>query len=340
MRLFAGFVLAIVLAVAAGSACAAERVEIPVRQISAHNGRIFYYVMVTVGGSKPFAAMLDSGSTGLRVLPGLLAPEDAEETGHHREQSFGSGERVKGFLAHAQRMTIGGAAVTTPMELQIVHDVDCLGSKPHCAAQDRDVDKFRWGAFKAMLGIRLDDDHRDINTLANPLAAIGEGRWILSLPRPWDIGPGKLIFNPSDEESAGYTQFDVKNDFSAIGGCLITMPDQHKVCGGIVPDTGAFLIAVLAHDKPMGFPWAPGTKIWLVVQNTAGDRTGAAFTASGEEGSAFHLKYFSDEGRLPTIVGVGPFFVFNVLYDAKKMTLGLKAREDNAAAADSSAAAH
>jgi hypothetical protein len=337
MRFFASFILALLLTPFAGAA-AAERAEIPIRQIHAPNGRIFYYVMVTVGGSKPFAAMLDSGSTGLRVLPGLIGPDDAEETGRHREAEFGSGEVAKGFLAHAQSMTIGGVTVTTPMELQLVHEVSCRGSLPHCAAEDGNIDKFHWGAFKAMLGIRLEKDE-----LTNPLTAIGDGRWIVELPRPWDIAPGKLIFNPTDSESAGYTQFDVANALSAVGGCLFVLSgqsDQGRVCGGVVLDRGAFAVAVMSHDKPRGFPWAPGTKMGLMVQNPAGEKTGAAFTVSGEQGSAFHFKYLPADTPLPQIVGVGPFFVFSALYDAKKMTLGLKPRTDNADAPDASGAPH
>jgi hypothetical protein len=48
-------------------AVAAERVEVPLHQRVLSDGNIRYFVTLSVAGSRPLDAMLDTGSTGLRM---------------------------------------------------------------------------------------------------------------------------------------------------------------------------------------------------------------------------------------------------------------------------------
>ena len=76
----------LLMAVLAGSypAGAAERVEVPLHQTVLSNGNIRYSVDVSIAGSRPLAAMVDTGSVGLRIgrdldrqVGRLLALEDS-----------------------------------------------------------------------------------------------------------------------------------------------------------------------------------------------------------------------------------------------------------------------
>ena len=64
------------LGLAAASPCLASgalpRIEIPIAQTRLSDGNIRYSVPVSIEGAPPVAAMLDTGSAGLRILAGLL----------------------------------------------------------------------------------------------------------------------------------------------------------------------------------------------------------------------------------------------------------------------------
>ena len=61
------------------------------------NGARRYAVEVQVGGTALLAA-LDTGSTGLRILPGALSPRDAAATGEAETYGYASGSRYEGVV--------------------------------------------------------------------------------------------------------------------------------------------------------------------------------------------------------------------------------------------------
>ena len=74
--------------------------------------------------------------------------------------------------------------------------------------------------FKAILGTDMAPEK-----VANPLTAMGVRRWIVELPRPGERGPGRLILNPTREETEGYVMLPMSAPFSKMqGGGLGTTP--------------------------------------------------------------------------------------------------------------------
>ena len=99
----------VLLAVIAAFPAGAQpvRSEAEIRQATLSNGARRYAVPVRVGATTLLAA-LDTGSTGLRILPGVLAPGDAVAIGEAETYGYASGSRYEGVVGDAA-VTIGGA---------------------------------------------------------------------------------------------------------------------------------------------------------------------------------------------------------------------------------------
>lgn len=87
-------------------------------------------IMVSVGGSKPFRVLFDTGSTGLRVGAPMVG-SNVRRTGIKRVYSYGSGTVFEGELAYAP-VSVGPIPTTTSVPIMIVENEHCLASKPHC----------------------------------------------------------------------------------------------------------------------------------------------------------------------------------------------------------------
>jgi hypothetical protein len=200
-----------------------ERVEVPIRQVTLSNGVIRYSVPVSIGGTAPIEAMLDTGSFGLRVLKGALLSSRYEPTEIQRNYPFGSGVRRRGIIARAV-VSIGTASTGAPIPIHVVQSVDCVESKPNCPASKlRPVD-YRIGGdgfpregFEAILGLSMRSPQVQMGAL-NPLSSIGSRSWIVVLPRPGEASSGQLIVNPSPAEQAGFTLFRMKRQPTHAGG--------------------------------------------------------------------------------------------------------------------------
>src|SRR5689334_4425349 len=168
------------------------------------DGTLRYWVPVRIGATD-VEAMLDTGSTGLRVLPGVLKPDDVATSGRSDTYHYGSGIEFGGKLAEA-RVVIGGQEADGPVPIQMVDAKRCLSGKPCQAAGALSLDDYGVGGdgiahagFKVILGANMGEA-----PALNPLTRIGDRAWIVVLPRPQDGADGELILNPTAQDRAGY----------------------------------------------------------------------------------------------------------------------------------------
>jgi hypothetical protein len=304
------------------------RVELPIREVDLSDGTRRYVVRIGIGGVMVDAG-LDSGSTGLRVLPGILADKPS---GPHSSYSYESGTELDGVVAET---AVAFGALSGPVPVQRVQAVTCHAGKSNCPA--RHVSLAQFGVqgdglpgqgFKAILGINMARD-----AAPNPLTRLGVRRWIIDLPRPGETGGGRLVLNPTDEEAAGYKTLHIDADFGdrngglhdAVHGCITDMKSRRRICGPLVLDTGAPGIQVLSPVE-MG-PFADGDPARLLFTDAGQAVTGAAFDVGRrDEASRFTVEV---EPRAPAprlFMGILPYFVFSTLYDPQAGTIGLKAR--------------
>jgi hypothetical protein len=316
----------------AAHAQAPPRSEVPIREVVLSDGERRYTIPITVGGTA-IEAGLDTGSTGLRVLPNTLAAADASGGGSSDHYSYGAGTEFRGEIGKGQ-LTVGG--LSAPSSMQLIQTVECVSSNPHCPASRVPIEKFGiqgsglpGEGFRAIIGINMAEAD-----VASPLFAIGARRWIVDLPRPASDAPGKLILNPSDEELKDYTRLPILAAFSAlkggfhdsVEGCLINVTTKDKSCGALLMDTGAPGIQ-LANGTLGRKPWDNGTAAALGLYDKGSPRAVEYFTVGLRE-HASHLEFSEDNQITGTAIysGLSPYFAFDVLYDPVGRQLGVKPR--------------
>jgi hypothetical protein len=329
--------IALLLLLVSGGAhadpAALRRAEAPVREVVLSDGTRRYAVPVRVG-STDILAGLDSGSTGLRILPNVLKDGDAQPTSQADSYSYGAGARLSGVVATGV-VSVGGLAGQTTM--QLVKSVGCSSEKPRCAAGSVPIERYGIQGdglpdegFKAILGVNMAD--ADVASL---FAGVGARRWIIELPRPGEAGPGRIVLNPTDEERQGFVNLPILRQFAgqrggahdAVQGCLINDTTQEKVCGAVVLDTGAPGIRVVRSNS-MWKPWAPQTPATLVFADADGHVQAAENLVIDRREHASALSFQQRERAPMTMVmsGLTPYFAYSILYDPEQGTVGFRPR--------------
>lgn len=328
--------LALLFAVLAASPALGQapvRSEAPIKQLKLSNGALRYAVPVSVGRTTMLVS-LDTGSTGLRILPGALGPGDAAETATAEIYGYASGSRYVGVVGHA-RVTIGGASGMGPVHL--IRTIGCFDSLPNCPASRTTLDKYGIASdglpgegFRAILGIDMAQGQ-----VGNPLRFLGARRWIVELPRPGE-GDGRLILNPSDDEVAGYAFTPLSAPYAhepggglhdAAPGCLVNAQTHARVCGPVLMDTGAPWLSVV-NARAAGQPWPEGSPAALEWFDTEGGVTARETLVTGVRELGTQLTWRNETRVYGAVIyaGVAPYFAYSVLYDPAHRRIGLKAR--------------
>ena len=309
------------------------RVSLPLREVDLSDGTRRYVVTLTVGGTR-IDAGLDSGSTGLRILPGVLAEGDAKPGWRSDTYSYGSGAEYRG---HVGRAHVGFApGVEGDEDVQLIAAVGCAASHPHCPAdrvalKDYGIqgDGLPGEGFKAILGLNLSQ-----TTLPNPLTGIGVKRWIIVLPRPGGAAPGELVLNPLPEETAAYESFPIAGAIGpglhdSIPGCMRNDSSGQTLCGPTVLDTGApGLMLVQPGAVPTSRIWRDGTPVRLAFMRDGRQRLGYAMEIGRRDQGSHLIMTGSPDARTPLLfTGIAPYFVYDVAYDADRQKVALKPRD-------------
>jgi hypothetical protein len=308
-------------------ACGAARVEVPISQVQGANGRFYYFISLSVGGSAPIRTLLDTGSTGLRLLPDAIGGGDAVPTGRSSNYGYGTGSQFTGEIAHGV-VTIGGAKTTEPVSIMLIDKIGCRENRPDCPAAGLTARDFSFAEEahmaepnRARIGIRLAPSDAD-----NPLAKMGDGVWIVELPRPGDTAPGRLILNPLAEEAAVYKRLHVDPETGMTGGCVIDGSGSQRICGHVLPDTGGNGMIVEARQRPSSFPWPNGTLAVLALVDDRDAKFGMSFTVKHVPGDPENLHWQQADPPEPRISGSYPFLGHSVLFDATRHEIGFKPR--------------
>jgi len=317
----------------------APRSEAPIRQTTLSNGALRYAVPITVGGAALMAS-LDTGSTGLRILPGALGPADATVSAEPETYGYASGSRYEGVVGEAD-VAMGGARGMAPVHL--IRTIGCYAYLPHCPASRTTLAQYGIASdglpgegFKAILGIDMAPGR-----VGNPLRSLGVRRWIVELPRPGE-SDGRLILNPTEAETEGYAMLPLAAPYAherggglhdAVPGCLSNSVTHARACGVVLMDTGAPGLSV-ANGRLEGEPWPSGSAVALDLFDAGGGLAAREALTIGLRDQGTRLSW-RRETRVSGVViyaGVAPYFAYSVLYDARRQTIGLKPRPPDPAA--------
>jgi hypothetical protein len=320
----------------------AGRVVVPISQTLLPNGDIRYAVPVRVGDSVTVPALLDTGSTGLRVMRGALFSSSYQDTGFESLYEFGGGDRLTGTIGEAV-VSVGGLQTGGAVPIEVVNQASCADFRPVCSASmvsARDYgiggDGIAGQGFQAILGVSLTVENGASYT-PNPLTHIGARRWIIELPEPGQGGTGSLILNPDDSELQGFQMFQLGVVPSAgagydsgwvdtLPGCLNDATNGQDFCGPAILDTGS--PGIIADM--VGGQTAP---LWdrndhVTMSFSAGNQTvDLPFVADRNPGTGL-LQEPAQGNATRLLDGFLPFFYFDVLYDAANGQMGLRARPD------------
>jgi hypothetical protein len=319
-----------------------DRAVVPISQILLPNGDIRYSVPVSVGGAQPVQALLDTGSTGLRIMAGALPDSSYTNTGFLSVYGFGSGDKFTGKIATAP-LAFGAAETDGPVPIQIITSVSCLAFRPNCAAatlssQDYGIggDGYAGQGFQAILGISL-RNAIGAGYTENPLAHIGIKSWIIRLPEPGQDADGSLILNPGPQDLAGFQFFALAQAGTAAEGfadtlpaCLNDISSGQSICGPATLDTGSPGITAYQTTTQPGPLWTAGDHAALTI--SAGNTTvSMEFTTDSTPGTALETQPANGAANMPPnaiVAGVLPFFDNAIWYDAANGRIGLQPRAD------------
>jgi len=325
--------LAPALVLAPALALAQARVVVPISQTVLPDSDIRYSVPVRVGNSVAVDALLDTGSTGLRVMRGAMFRGSFTDTGFRSVSAFAAGDKLTGTVGMAA-MNIGGLATDGPVPFEIVDSETCASFRPDCGASKVLAPDYGIGGdglagqgFQAILGVGL----RDAQGAENPLQHLGAKQWILELPEPGQGGPGSLILNPGWQDLQGFTMFALKPEGGGVWhdpgfadtlpACLKDATTGQSLCGQAILDTGAPGM-VSFGDGAAGPLWAAGDQAALDFGGLD-----EKFAVDGSPGTGLLREPKAQDG-LDLVAGIAPFFAFDVFYDAAGGRIGLRPRAD------------
>lgn len=297
------------------------------------NGSRRFTVPVKIGETV-IETGLDTGSVGLRVLPGTLKPNDAQLSDRPSNMRYGSGAMYDGVVAQAKIDIAGLAGQST---FQQIKDVGCIARRPDCPASKISAAEYgimgngiAGAGFKAILGVAAVT--RDVD---NPLRQVGVMRFIVELPRSKDE-TGRVILNPSQDELVGFTAIPAYKRIpaqralsdDAVNGCLVAETAKAKICGAVTFDTGALGITV-ASPEDFGPAWPQGTKARMLLDDGSGKSLMTDDLVIGAREDAAHLAFRQVEFMPKTVIrmGIGPYFTYSVLYDLEHGGLGVRPRK-------------
>lgn len=293
----------------------AQRAELPVREVDLPNGDRRFATTITIDG-QPVEVGIDTGSTGLRVLPRGFGATHAAAHGPKVTYSYGAGTGFEGELID---VPVAFGAVAGFIRVMRIGAVGCVAAHPDCPIAHADLSEYgiqgdgiAGQGFAAILGIRTQHDPID-----NPFAQLGIRRWLVELPRA--VGEaGRIVLNPRDDELAGYARVGIDAQ-GTTAGCLVG-PEQ--ICGRAFFDSGAAGLRVI-RAAPFR-PWPNGTPTKVTVGTGAEQQT--MMVMIGRRDQASGLLYARGAGDPRLSFGFAPYFHWSVLYDTDRRQIGLKPR--------------
>jgi hypothetical protein len=301
---------------------------IPITMVTV-NGDEIPTVQVSIGGSAPFTAELDTGSMGLRVVTGTI-PDTAWTIGATASSiTYGSGVIATGMLATAA-VTIGGLATTTAIAVEDITAVSCTAAKPSCPANGVAAADFRFsGTFPAILGVGF----RSNANIASPLTAIGTNhQYTLSLPA-YGGSAGAIVIDPDATALARFAETRIQLPADGVGFDDTTVPFcVNALCLDGLLDTGQPVTQLATSADadlakagvPSGTTVAPaGTAVDVSIDANANATW--SFVVGSPPTAGVDLIRF--DGTAPVSnLGVAPFHIFDMFYDYAAGVIGIAAK--------------
>ena len=328
--LLAFSLLPLCASVVCGTAVRANATEVvPIQEVRLSDDTLRYSIPLRIGGV-PVAVGLDTGSVGLRLLPG--AQDDVTGTSQIAHVQYSSAVTLDGVVAHAN-VKLGTFGRT--IDVQAIDEIGC-GTRPgdfmrsdSCVGDTFPIDDFRLlgnrngsEGFFAILGTKFGSSTQ----LPNPLVQLGVHRWIVRLPLPGDESPGTLTLNPTGDEMQGFVPLARGSIPASVSACIIRDSDMPaKICAPTILDTGAPGITIVNGTDDGD--WKPGVDARLAFATASADRLPSINFQTDNDDLQTQLR-IANGPRAGVEINAGLFVYYNddVLYDADRGTISIRPR--------------
>lgn len=294
-------------------------------------------LLVSVNGVEN-KVILDTGSWGLRMLPGALKNANLTLTQKLLSYNYGSSTGkiyTRGREANGT-FSIGSLSTTAPLHLMLIDTIRRSLTDPGRSTLDSaTIPNAHFRNFAGILGVGLRNGS-SLN-VASPLAQLpGTASFIVRFPG-YGQASGKLIMNPNEDELSGFTFFSlVKGLYSLPNGLPSWLDNQvngiallngSPVRAPALLDTGTSPSEIYANGLPTYGLLGKGTVVHLGVgqASQAVSLVDTTFIINARvAGRDRFYTYPSTTGEPSLVYGTNFFYAFDVYYDQQGGRIGLK----------------
>jgi hypothetical protein len=319
----------------AGCGAGGSTDEVPI-SLLASSGSTRYTVEIQIGDDPPMQVLLDTGSSGLRVLSPAVSPSAAPLSETPVTYSYHSGLVMTGVVATAD-VHIGGRTARA-IPIMVTEEIGCAATRPTCSAAGKTVDDYMlFGPFRAVLGVGLRNGATS-QGVASPFAQL-DGHPSFAIRSPDYGGDAAVLdFAPDPSVFASYTLPQQPSslpdgtpswdDRYGLPACLHDRTAGVDYCLPAELDSGnpTTYVEWAAHD---GAPstLAAGTEVGVELGPTAAPLASYQFVVGETQPlSADVVEIEAASGNAFMNTGTAAFFHNDVLYDPQHGTIGLLPR--------------
>jgi hypothetical protein len=308
-----------------------EPVAVPIRASATATSDFRLSVVLTINGV-PVEAMLDTGSSGLRVFASAVADAGLPDSGVAASQKYNSGETYYGYIATAD---VGLAGQDMPGTAIQVVTAEC---EPTDASADACATKPSFFSYPAIVGIGLRESESP--PVRSPFASLsGLPSFTIHLNGSFGTSSddaGVLELGVSQQEYESFFQFQLPVEHAstpdyflddAVQSCVTDDTTRISWCEGTLFDTGDPNPYVETLDAG-NYTLPDGTPMTAVVLALGGGCTFSsyAYAASAANENELQVRRLTGTTTVYNNLSLHAFYQYDVLYDQVLGRIGLRPR--------------
>jgi hypothetical protein len=311
------------------------------------------FVLPITFGDTQVDAILDTGSSGVRILPGVLAPTDIVSTSDVTVvETYATGVQYIGHVATA-RVTLGAVTSPAAIPVMLIDTVQCATGHPNCPAAGYTAETYEMKpdaaghGYKVIVGTGM-HSHPGANAVGNPIAQLpGHPSYVVRIPGGFGATTGVVEIGPDPSELSELASLQLPaladgapladgtpawDDWS-IPTCVVDDTSGQSWCMPGLFDTGCGPTLVYLDELMSAHSLPAGDSVTVTASNGTGPDAVPIGTYDFTVGSPPRLGL--DEVTLVTgttgftteiNVGTAIFFRSDVYFDHYGGTIGLLAR--------------
>jgi hypothetical protein len=295
-------------------------------------------VPITIGATT-VDTVFDTGSSGLRILPGALAPSDiVANTMMQVTETYASGVQFVGHAALAQ-VSFGAAKTPKPIPVMIIDVVQCAAGHPNCNAAGFTADTYQikpdasGHGYRAIIGTGM-HCFRGSAGICNPIVQLaGHPAFAVRIPGGYGASSGTVEIGPTLPSAMKTLQLPALtggapladgspswNDW-ALPICVADKTSGAQWCSPGLFDTGAGPTLVYLVTATSAHPLPAGDEVTV----TATGLGSYAFTVGSPARPGLDEVTITSANDSSINVGTGIFYRDDVYFDQAQGLIGVVA---------------